>query len=310
MIVKAIFELSMALFFRIGYLLYIHERRELRIAEIIVISGNTPEINKHYETIRNMRLGRVERRLSADTPITPFVSNVSNDGSVHHETRLLPQSRRPNKLKQTLWNLEVLEQYITFNEQILSTPKGKFQIHLFSKDVPPEDEWDKHISLSRFTNAAISTTRSMLGIYKILDNSVYRNIDLEMTMISLIKSARRQTDEIDTTETDQERSERVSTEFLRADKSKQKLINDRLEIQVETELKDQVEAEILMLVTVLHNDLDQILQAINLAKRLMISYHLVVIVNKLSWISKKESAKRLRTRIIPITKNLIFGKHN
>lgn len=307
MIIKAIVATTIAMFIRIGYFLYFKTKAQLSVGEILIISQHRSELTKHYETIRNLKLGRVERKLSADTPITPAPMTQSFGNSFSHETRLLPNSRRPNKLKQMLWNLEVLEEYKKFKEQILSTSNNRPEIHLFYKDIIHTQEWDKHIQFSRALSATSTVVQNILNIYKILDSTIYNNVDLEMTMISLIKSARKQPSIDSSQETEPDTNNGPNRDFVNADQTQKKLVNDRLEAQVQTELKDQVEAEILMLITVLHNDLNQIYEATTFTQRLRISHSLTMLIVKLNWISKPESAKRLRTRITPLIRSLIFG---
>lgn len=307
MIIQAITAIILTMFFKIGYMLYWKAKSELGLAEIFIVLQQRSEIIRHYETIRSLKLSRIDRRLDIATPVTPFAISTFDNGSENHETQLLPQGRRPNKLKQMLWNLEVLKEYITFTQQTLSTVNDKPEIHLFRKHVPHTNGWDRHIKLSKFVSASASITESALKIYQTLDKTVYRNVDLEMTMISLIKSARDQISESSETKSQLDQIQAQGNTPSETEQEQLKAQNDRLEAQIETELKDQVESEILMLVTILHNDFDQILEAISIAQRFTISHRLVMIITKLNWVSQKESAKRLRSRIIPIIKNLVFG---
>lgn len=216
---------------------------------------------------------------------------------------LLPESKRPNKLNQIIGHIDVLEHYVKFTKQRLST-QGKFKIILFSKISDQETTWEKFIFISKFTNAIRTIVLSLMNIYKILENTMYRNQDLELTMINTMRTIREQT-EIPSTNSGIETTTNQLTNRIQIPND-QFLTNDQHESQVLLEFKDTIESEILLISTQLSHDIDQLIEHTTYYQKVALIYNFIFIKIYLEWVCKNRSYYKLNYKINGIIKSLII----
>lgn len=284
----------MGWFISFGYTLYIQQKKRIRIANIFIASYPLQKLGKHYELIRSFRLNRLINKLQVSTPLTPHDATRFSHTETDSTTQLLHKGKRPNKLKQLAWNIVIFQQYVDFTQHALSTTNGKTQLVFIDKETQSTNEIETFIKNSKFSKSSEKIILSMLKIYDVLDSTTFRNHDIQLSMIQLIREAQEQSTQDSVS--DQEINVHLEPNLPQT-QTNLKLSNDCHQDQIVLEFSEQIENEIVLLITILYNDYELISNTTHFPQRLTIAYRLIIIKFNLSWIINNPSSNKINTKI-------------